>query len=217
MESAAKAFCSTRNTVTPSSRLSLVMISNTWSTSTGASPIDGSSRSKSFGRLIRARPMASICCWPPESPPARVPPPFLQHREEVVDPGKIRRDLRVLAQVGAEPEIVLDGKRGEDLPPFRHLGDAGGDARMRACPRDVASLEGEAAAAHRLDAGEGAQQCRLAGAVAADKGDDLAGIDPGARRRAGLRSARRRSAVGRREAADQSSARLASRVPWVPR
>ena len=37
----------------------------------GDSPMDGSSSSSSFGRLIRARAMASICCSPPESEPAR--------------------------------------------------------------------------------------------------------------------------------------------------
>jgi hypothetical protein len=36
----------------------------------GASPSDGSSNSTSDGRDISARPIASICCWPPESVPA---------------------------------------------------------------------------------------------------------------------------------------------------
>src|SRR5262245_24570029 len=35
----------------------------------GARPIDGSSSSNSFGRLIKARPTASICCSPPDSVP----------------------------------------------------------------------------------------------------------------------------------------------------
>ena len=36
----------------------------------GAKPMEGSSSIKSFGLLIRARPMASICCSPPDSVPA---------------------------------------------------------------------------------------------------------------------------------------------------
>ena len=36
----------------------------------GERPIDGSSSMSSLGRLISARPMASICCSPPESVPA---------------------------------------------------------------------------------------------------------------------------------------------------
>ena len=36
----------------------------------GDRPIDGSSSMRSLGRLIIARPMASICCSPPENVPA---------------------------------------------------------------------------------------------------------------------------------------------------
>src|SRR5256886_691029 len=36
----------------------------------GASPTEGSSTSRSLGEDISARPIASICCWPPESEPA---------------------------------------------------------------------------------------------------------------------------------------------------
>ena len=39
-------------------------------TTTGARPSDGSSSSSSRGAPISARPMASICCWPPQSVPA---------------------------------------------------------------------------------------------------------------------------------------------------
>ena len=42
-------------------------------TISGASPSDGSSSMSSLGRLIRARPMASICCSPPDSVPAAWP------------------------------------------------------------------------------------------------------------------------------------------------
>ncbi|KMO24653.1 hypothetical protein VP06_33350, partial [Methylobacterium aquaticum] len=64
----AMANCSTSSIVTCSS-FSRRMMRNTSSTSFGARPIDGSSRSRISGRSIRARPMASICC----SPPDRVP------------------------------------------------------------------------------------------------------------------------------------------------
>ena len=46
------------------------MISKIFSTKIGASPIDGSSSSNSFGRAISARPIASICCSPPDIVPA---------------------------------------------------------------------------------------------------------------------------------------------------
>jgi hypothetical protein len=40
------------------------------STSTGAMPIDGSSSNSSRGSAISARPIASICCSPPDIVPA---------------------------------------------------------------------------------------------------------------------------------------------------
>ncbi len=46
------------------------MISKFRSTRIGARPIDGSSISSSVGRDISARPIATICCSPPESVPA---------------------------------------------------------------------------------------------------------------------------------------------------
>ena len=36
----------------------------------GDKPSDGSSSDISFGRAISARPIVSICCWPPDRYPA---------------------------------------------------------------------------------------------------------------------------------------------------
>ena len=47
------------------------MISNSSFVISGASPRLGSSHSSSFGRLISALAMASICCSPPDRLPAR--------------------------------------------------------------------------------------------------------------------------------------------------
>ena len=46
------------------------MISKILSTKIGASPIDGSSSISSCGRAISARPIAHICCSPPDIVPA---------------------------------------------------------------------------------------------------------------------------------------------------
>ena len=59
-------FCSASSTETPCSSLSRLTISKISSTSCGASPIDGSSSSIIFGVDISARPIATICCSPPE-------------------------------------------------------------------------------------------------------------------------------------------------------
>ena len=63
------AFCSTSRTVVPW-RLISPMMSKICSTRIGESPIDGSSRRSTFGWAISARPMATICCSPPDSVPA---------------------------------------------------------------------------------------------------------------------------------------------------
>src|SRR3954447_14212370 len=67
-DSACCAFCSTSRTVVPCWLISTTMSKICW-ISIGARPIDGSSSSSSFGRLMSARPTASICCSPPDSVP----------------------------------------------------------------------------------------------------------------------------------------------------
>ena len=69
MESAFFAFCSTRSTVTPSALTSLIILKISF-TKMGESPMEGSSIRMILGLDISARPMASICCSPPESVPA---------------------------------------------------------------------------------------------------------------------------------------------------
>src|SRR2546422_4572325 len=60
-----RAFCSIRKTVVPPSLIAR-MIPKSCSTRRGANPRDGSSSSRSFGRPISARPIASIACSPPD-------------------------------------------------------------------------------------------------------------------------------------------------------
>ena len=63
------AFCSTMNTVRPASCICWIS-SKFCCTSAGAKPIDGSSINSTRGLAMRARPMATICCSPPDSVPA---------------------------------------------------------------------------------------------------------------------------------------------------
>ena len=46
------------------------IVSKMRSTKIGARPIDGSSSRRSFGRAMSARPIAHICCSPPDIVPA---------------------------------------------------------------------------------------------------------------------------------------------------
>ncbi len=67
-----RAFCSTSSTVVPVS-CRLLMMSKISCTRMGARPMEGSSSMSRRGLLMRARPMASICCSPPERVPALWP------------------------------------------------------------------------------------------------------------------------------------------------
>ncbi len=69
MDSAILAFCSTSSTVMPCS-CNLRMMEKISLTSFGDRPMDGSSISTVFGWLISARPIANICCSPPDNVPA---------------------------------------------------------------------------------------------------------------------------------------------------
>src|SRR5207248_6148082 len=62
-------FCSTRNTVTPDS-FTLRSTAKFSFTKSGDRPSDGSSTRRSFGALIRPRPIDTIACSPPDMVPA---------------------------------------------------------------------------------------------------------------------------------------------------
>ena len=66
---AARAFCSTRMTVTPRDRTAR-SVSKTAATSRGARPAEGSSRIRTRGSTTSARATASIWRWPPDRRPA---------------------------------------------------------------------------------------------------------------------------------------------------
>ena len=53
----------------PCSRLISTIFSKMVFTSSGAMPSEGSSSMRNLGLLISARPIASICCSPPERVP----------------------------------------------------------------------------------------------------------------------------------------------------
>jgi hypothetical protein len=65
----ASAFCSTMRIPIPESAIARTLV-RIESTTAGARPIEGSSRSITLGCDINARPKASICCSPPLSSPA---------------------------------------------------------------------------------------------------------------------------------------------------
>ena len=98
-------------------------------------PSVASSRISSFGLVISARPIASICCSPPESCAPRL-------ARRSCSRGKSRRRAR--ASSAARPERAAavatrfssHGQRRKDLPALGHEADAGlGDAVGRRARR----------------------------------------------------------------------------------
>ena len=79
------------------------IVSKIRSTKIGASPIDGSSSISSFGRAISARPIAHICCSPPDIVPAFCVRRSREPREEREDPLHVLLDLRRGRSAGRRP------------------------------------------------------------------------------------------------------------------
>src|SRR6266498_3013460 len=110
------------------------------STMTGASPSDGSSSSSSFGWAISARPMASICCSPPD-----IVPPLWRLRDPDLGDLVAGQTLDLGALEGDPP-----GERWDD-PGDRAQGGrlaraVGADERD-----DLALVDGQRDALQRLD------------------------------------------------------------------
>ena len=88
----------------------------------GCSPSVGSSSSSTFGRVQSARPIASICCSPPDSVPDDLAQPLAQPREERQHP--LAGPRAVLARHQPDLEVLGDRQLGEEPPALRHPGDA---------------------------------------------------------------------------------------------
>ncbi len=106
-------------------------------TTSGARPRLGSSSSSRRGWLISARPIASICCSPPDSVPPRWPMRSFRRGNRV---NTCSRDCVVLAQC-RRPGRPSAGSRapscGEDAAAFRRLRHAAPHDLVRRQPRDV--------------------------------------------------------------------------------
>ena len=107
------------------SSLIVSMISKIRSTKIGASPSDGSSRSSSFGRAISARPIAHICCSPPDMVPAFWSLALVQSREELEDVLHVGADAGAVGALErAHLEVLGHRHAREEPPPLRRLRDA---------------------------------------------------------------------------------------------
>ena len=145
--SACAAFCSTSSTVVPWALISVMIAKICW-ISLGASPIDGSSRSSSRGRAISARPIASICCSPPDIVPAAWLTRSLSRGNSVKTRSRSSaygRGLAVGADVGAHVEVLPDRHAGEAAAALGRLADAELHALVRRQVGDVLAVEDDLA------------------------------------------------------------------------
>ena len=126
------------------------------------------------GFAIRPRAIASICCSPPDSSPARLVSRSRSRGKRVEQRRDLRSVVGVLAGVRAEDEIVHHGQFGKHLSAFRHQRQpAPGDAvRIEALDRRV--VENNVALDRTQQSRDRAHGGRLAGAVGADQGDHFA-------------------------------------------
>ena len=147
----------------------------------GARPSDGSSSSSSRGRLTSARPIATICCSPPLSRPAGWSEPLaharkqLEHLVEAV--GELAAPAAAQVAIGAELQVLLHRVLGKELASLGHQREPEIGDLVRRHAADVAAGELDAPFGRAQQPGEAAQRRGLAGAVAAEHGDDLARLD----------------------------------------
>ena len=96
----------------------------------GARPSDGSSSSSRRGRDMSARPMASICCSPPDSEPPfwrqALPQPREQHQRLLHVLGALRGGAREATHL----EVLEHRHPREDPATFRRMADARADQRV---------------------------------------------------------------------------------------
>ena len=175
--------CSASTTVTPRSCTRRVTAASTSSAAVGSSADVGSSSTSTRGCAVSTAPIATRCCWPPDSScrPAGAQVGEAEQVEGLLDPlaHDVRRHGQLLHAVG---ELLLDGvgdeARDRVLPDDPH--DVGELARR--VRRGVASVDDDpagqrAAGEVRDQAVDRPEQRRLAGAGAPDDEAELALLD----------------------------------------
>ena len=148
------------------------------STMVGASPMDGSSSINSSGAEASPRPIASICCSPPESVPASWPRRSASTGNSSRIIGQqLAPALLSVARVGAHFEVLHHGHGGEHLAALGHVRDAELRALGRRHGEQVAAVVRDLATEGRDHARDGLEQGGFAGAVRPDHRDELPALD----------------------------------------
>src|SRR5699024_9265870 len=98
---------------------------------------------------------------------------FGQAREQGIDTLHVRLQI-ALEGIAANFQVFLDAERRENVFFLRHVGNTVAYDLVRAQIGDVGTVKGNGTAAHLDQAEGGFHQCRLAGAIGADDGDNVA-------------------------------------------
>ena len=117
------------------------------STTSGASPSDGSSSSSSSGLPISVRAIVSICCSPPDRKPPCRSRKLAQLGEQLVHALDGPRPPRGRTRAARDVEILPHRQLGEDAAVLGHEADAGARHPVGRPAGDVAPLPHDAARA----------------------------------------------------------------------
>src|SRR5579872_1521423 len=102
--------------------------------------------------------------------------PVLQRRKELVDAPQAFGLHGATSPIGAQTQVVVDGKFCKELPPFRNLRESERHDMLRRDAGEIHAVENDAPLARRrLDFRDRAQERRLSRAVRTEHGHHLAG------------------------------------------
>ena len=129
------------------------------------------------GSAIIARPIASICCSPPESDPASWPRRSARRGKVPKALSRLRSRALRFSRVAPTMRFSSTLRSANTRRPSGHESDAPVDPGMSGRRGDVPAAEPYRARAHREQTGQGHDGGALAGAVGADETEDLARAD----------------------------------------
>ena len=176
--SAIAAFCSTSTTAVPLRWISRDHLGDALHHQRAPAPATARPAAAPAGPAISARAIASICCSPPESRPARWPARCAQHRETSRRPVPAPASrARVRSGQATGAEVLLHGQMLEDLAALRAPGpprpgrSAAGSQAIEPGALELDRPFDDAPADERQRSGDRPQQRGLAGAVGSEDGD----------------------------------------------
>ncbi len=174
----------TTTMVTPWSRLSATSVSMiSCDVRVSRLPV-GSSASSRLGELIRARAMATRCCWPPESWAgvlrSRSPRPSSSQRSARPFDARLAAHRSRRRVIEGKADIIDRAGPREEIEALEDEAEAraadAGEFRLLE-PRDVDAVEEVPPAGRTIEAAQDRHQRRLARSRRAHDGDEFAALD----------------------------------------